>query len=166
MNIKVIIDNKEYEVEVSEEQLKELKKAIVYRKHEDAYWYLTDTGRVALGMDVQDEVDIFRYSTGNYASTKEEIDKLNCKLLYKQQYKDCIGICTPTMADWKDLYCDKYYAYYDFKSGEICINSDCFVKREGVIYSTSKQSILDFIEKVGKETFKEYILEVEDVKED
>ena len=162
MNIKVIIDNKEYEVEVSEEQLNELKKDIVYRKHEVSYWYLTDTGRVALGMDVQDEADIFRYSTGNYASTEEEIDKLNCKLLYKQQYKDCIGIYTPTVEDWKRGYPNKYYAYYNFKSEEIDIFSDNAVKREGTIYSTSKQRILDFIEKIGEDNFKKYILEVED----
>lgn len=162
MKIKVIIDNKEYEVEVREEQLNELKKDIVYRKHEVSYWYLTDTGRVALCMDGQDEVDIFRYSTGNYASTKEKIEELNCKLLYKQQYKDCIGIYTPTVEDWKKGYPDKYYAYYNFASEEIDVFSDCSVKREGVIYSTSKQRILDFIEKVGKDNFKKYILEVED----
>ena len=162
MNIKVIIDNKEYEVEVSENQLNELKKAIVYRKHEVSYWYLTDTGRVALGMDIQDEADIFRYSTGNYASTKEEIDKLNCKLLYKQQYKDCIGIYTPTTEEWKNVHLNKYYAYYNFKSKEIGIFSDNAVKREGIIYSTSRDRILDFIERFGEDNFKRYILEVED----
>lgn len=162
MNIKVIIDNKEYEVEVSENQLNELKKNIVYRKHECSYWYLTDTGRVALGMDVQDEVDIFRYSIGNYAGTKEEIDKLNCKLLYKQQYKDCIGIYTPTTEEWKNVHLNKYYAYYNFKSKEIDIFVDNAVKREGTIYSTSRDRILDFIERFGEDNFKRYILEVED----
>lgn len=162
MNIKVIIDNKEYEVEVSEERLNELKKDIVYRKHEVSYWYLTDTGRVALCMDVQDEADIFRYSTGNYASTEEEIDKLNCKLLYKQQYKDCIGIYTPTTEEWKNVHLNKYYAYYNFKSKEIGIFSDNAVKREGIIYSTSSDRILDFIERFGEDNFKRYILEVED----
>lgn len=82
-------------------------------------------------------------------------------MLYLQQYKDFIGEDIPKKDDWKDGSVWKYYAYYDFYNRIIKFDYN-FNTKDVSIHSKSKEKIENFINLIGEDNFKKYILEVED----
>lgn len=82
MKVKVIIDNEEYETELSALQIEQLKKS----KHErwraelgSDYYFLADIGYVVATWDCRENADNFRYNTGNYGKTEEELEEYKKK---------------------------------------------------------------------------------------
>lgn len=164
MKAKLILNNKEYEVEVSEEQVKEIEKPKYKRwraEMDNGYYYLDDFGDVQCEEDQRVDIDDFRYNIGNYFKTEEEAEEYKKKLLYQQQYKDFIGEDLATKDDWKDGSVWKYYAYYDFYNRIIKFDYN-FNTKDVSIHSKSKEKIEKFIKEIGEDNFKKYILEVEE----
>lgn len=165
MKAKLILNNKEYEVEVSEEQVKEIEKP-KYKKWRaekcETYCSINSDGTTCIYTDFGDVIDNFLYSIGNYFRTKEEAEFRRQQLLYLQQYKDYLGEDLVTEEDWKDNDILKYYAYYDYDSNIVDIDGGIYFKFQGTIYSKSKEKIENFIEEIGEDNFKKYILEVEE----
>lgn len=165
MKAKLILNNKEYKVEVSEEQVKEIEKPKYKRwraEKGEKYYFLSDLGEILSAIDCRDKSDNFRYETGNYSETKEVLEEKKKKLLYRQQYIDFIGDDLTPKEDWKKIFESKFFAYYDFMSKKIKTELYKCAKCEGTIYSKSHTKIEDFIRKIGKDNFKKYILEVEE----
>lgn len=165
MKAKLILNNKEYEVEVSEELVNKIEKPKYKRwraEKNEKYYFLSDLGEILSVIDFRDKMDNFRYDSGNYGETKKALEEYKKKLLYQQQYKDFIGEDLVTKENWKNKYLNKFYAYYNYYDNIIDFYYDCQIKRCGGIYSKSKQKILDFIKEIGEDNFKKYILEVEE----
>lgn len=165
MKAKLILNNKEYEVEVSEEQIKEIEKPKCKRwraEKGEAYFYIFKNGNIDKYLDENDNTDNFLYAIGNYFKTKEEAEFRRQQLLYLQQYKDYLGEDLVTEDDWKNKYLYKFYAYYSYCDNIIDFYYDCQIKRFGGIYSKSKEKIENFIKEIGEDNFKKYILEVEE----
>lgn len=165
MKAKLILNNKEYEVEVSEEQIKEIKKPKYKRwraEEGEEYYFLSDLGEILSAIDCRDKSDNFLYNTDNYFKTEEGAEEYRKKLLYRQQYIDYIGEDLVTEDDWKDNDILKYYAYYDYDSNIVDIDGGIYFKFQGTIYSKSKEKIEKFIKEFGEDNFKKYILEVKE----
>ena len=127
MKAKLILNNKEYKVEVSEEQVKEIEKPKYKRwraEEKGDYYFLDSSCSVVYMVDYYSESDRKRYEVGNYFKTKEETEFRGQQLLYLQLYKDYLGEDLVTKDDWKDCSVWKYYAYYDFYNRiiKICYN--------------------------------------------
>ena len=165
MKAKLILNNKEYEVEVSEEQVKEIEKPKWERwraEKNEKYYFLSDLGEILSANDCRDKSDNFLYNTDNYFKTEEGAEFRRQQLLYLQQYKDFIGEDIPTKGDWKDASKTKYYACYDHHDNFLDISFSFVCEIQGVIYSNSKEKIENFIEEIGEDNFKKYILEMEE----
>lgn len=151
---------------------------IIYRIYEVNNWYfdnkvlitqdvcntesLDDFGDILCVQDQIVDIDDFRYNTGNYFKTEDEVYEYKKKLLYRQQYIDYIGVDIPTKKDWKNNSMMKHCAFYDFEFKKINIINYHYIKHEGTIFSKSKEKIENFIKEIGEENFKKYILEVEE----
>lgn len=165
MKAKLILNNKEYEVELKEEQVKEIEKPKYKRwraEEGEKYYFSSDLGEILSANDCRDKSDNFLYNTDNYFKTEEGAEEYRKKLLYRQQYIDYIGEDLVTKDDWKDNDILKYYAYYDYDSNIVDIDGFIYFKFQGTIYSKSKEKIENFIKKIGENNFKKYILEVEE----
>lgn len=165
MKAKLTLNGKEYEVEINEEQVKEIEKPKYKRWRAEKggkYYFLDSSCSVVYMVDYYIEFDRKRYEVGNYFKTKEEAEFRRQQLLYLQQYKDYLGEDLVTEDDWKDNDILKYYAYYDYDSNIVDIDGGIYFKFQGTIYSKSKQKIKDFIKEIGEDNFKKYILEVEE----
>ena len=168
MKAKLILNNKEYEVEVSEEQIKEIKKPKYKRwraEEGEEYYFLSDLGEILSAIDCRDKSDNFLYNTDNYFKTVEEAEFRIRKLLAIQEYEDFLANDLVTDEDWKNPNILKYKAYFDFdplRGLGIRTSADCLMKYQGAIYSKSKEKIENFIKKIGEDNFKKYILEVKE----
>lgn len=165
MKAKLTLNGKEYEVEINEEQVKEIEKPKYKRWRAEKggkYYFLDSSCSVVYMVDYYIEFDRKRYEVGNYFKTKEEAEFRRQQLLYLQQYKDYLGDDLVTEEDWKDNDILKYYAYYDYDSNIVDIDGGIYFKFQGTIYSKSKEKIEKFIKEFGEDNFKKYILEVED----
>lgn len=165
MKAKLILNNKEYEVEISEEQVKEIEKPKYKRwraEKGEKYYFLSDLGEILSAIDCRDKSDNFRYETGNYSETKEVLEEKKKKLLYRQQYKDYLGEDLVTEDDWKKPSLGKHATCIDNYCNGLTLTTNNYLKIQGVIYSNSREKIENFINLIGEDNFKKYILEVEE----
>lgn len=83
--------------------------------------------------------------------------------LYLQEYKDFIGEDIVTKENWGDIITPKYYAVFNIEANDIFITRNAsYDISQGTIYSKSFSKIEKFINRVGKDKFKKYILKIED----
>lgn len=165
MKAKLILNNKEYEVELKEEQVKEIEKPKYKRwraEKGEKYYFLSDLGEILSANDCRDKSDNFLYNTDNYFKTEEGAEEYRKKLLYRQQYIDYIGEDLVTKDDWKDGNILKYCASYDHDDNTVFISCNTYIKSQGTIFSKSEKKIQEFIKIMVEKNFKKYILEVED----
>ena len=161
MKAKLTLNEKEYEVEINEEQVKGIEKPKYKRWRagfNEAYFYLFKNGQIDKCLDKYYPEDNFRYNTGNYGETHEALEEYKKKLLYLQKYKDFIGEDLLTEEDFKNQNITKYFAYYDYINEDISTGDHQVIRVQGCIYSKSAQKIWDFVNKIGRDDFKKYIL--------
>jgi hypothetical protein len=138
MKAKLIIDGKEIEVEIAQEEVDKLYKAekhLWMPKKGETYWYIAHfgyTGHFVYTGDIADE-DVLDF--GNMYKTQEQAEwaakemKEHNKLLAWLANND-----DGWVADWDNRYQDKYYLYYDYE----CKKYDFFCKKNckspGTVY--------------------------------
>lgn len=165
MKAKIILNGKEYEIELTKEQVEEIEKPKYKRwqaKTGYGYWYMDSYGEVRKTADYYTPKDNFHFSIGNYFKTEEEADEYKKKLIYRQQYKDFIGEDLLTEGDFKNQNITKYFAYYNYINEDIITTDYRVIRVQGCIYSKSEEKIKDFIKEIGEDNFKKYVLEVDD----
>lgn len=165
MKAKLTLNGKEYEVEINEEQVKEIEKPKGKRwraEEGEKYYFLSDLGEILSANDCRDKSDNFLYNTDNYFKTEEGAEEYRKKLLYRQQYIDYIGEDLVTEDDWKKPSLGKHAACIDNYCNGLTITTNNYLRIQGVIYSNSKEKIEKFIKEIGEDNFKKYILEVEE----
>ena len=62
--------------------------------------------------------------------------------------------------NWNNSNQKKYYIVYGYQLDKLSIQSAYSVKYQGCIYTSREESINEYIEKVGIENFKKYVLGV------
>ena len=146
MKAKLIIEGKEIEIEISEEEYKKLQppkeKKTGYERVPDpkGYFYVNAKGEVEYGVDLYDYIDDKYYNSANYYSSKDiaennaRADKLVRQLRrFAVEHNEC-GV------NFNDTNAKKYYVYYDYKNDELVAS---FVRRTrdfGAIHFDSEET--------------------------
>ena len=159
-DIKALYEEKvkrEVEQEAEQEKLKEERLKRWKAEDDEQYWHVDKDGCITSLVEIDDDEDKYNYSIGNYFKTRGETEEYKKKLILQQEYKDwCRFDC-----DWNDDNQPKVFVYYDFISKDIYCGNNYRDKRQGVTYAQSKERIQEFIDKIGEEDFKKYILEID-----
>ena len=146
MKAKLIIEGKEIEIEISEEECKKIqlleeKKTGYERVSEsDIYYYAHSGGYVETTCEACYDIDDECYESANYYSDKTvaenntRADKLMRQLRrFSVEHREC-------EVNFNDTNAEKHYIYYDYKSDELGVS---FVRRTrdfGVIYFDSEET--------------------------
>ena len=168
MKATVSVNGNTYEIELTEEQEKQLEKELCKSNRWRAsscgkYFYLSDGGEVKSDSDIDRDIDRFRYQTANYFELPTNIKTKKYEDILLQEYKDYIGEDIVTKENWGDIITPKYYAVFNIVANDIIIMRDfSYNISQGTIYSKSFSKIEKFINRVGKDKFKKYILKFED----
>ena len=165
----------EYENKIKEleKQIAELKMAKVEEpqskrwkpKYNEIYW-LVEGGDIFNSHWFNDRGDKWRSLIGNCFETEEEAEEYKKQIEYTARYKNYIEEHSKPL-DWGNNDQGKYYAYFMQNSpstmgpvNKLEIDCDYWSKCQGIIYASSKQIILDAINKIGEDNFKKYVLGV------
>ena len=143
MKAKLIIEGKEIEIEISEEEYKKLQPSETgYERvsKSDIYFYANSRGYVEIDDDNYYNADDECYESANYYSDKTiaennaRADKLMRQLRrFSVEHREC-GV------NFNDTNTEKYYVYYDYKNDELGIS---FVRRTrnfGAIHFDSEET--------------------------
>ena len=158
-NAKLIIDGKEIEVQINEEDLKKITttdKITGYERIEDKrHFYINSIGAVVFSDDVG--ADVFSpdmlYDTANYyshirvATNNARADKLMRQLRRFAVEHRKIDI------DWTNANQDKYYLLYDYSNEEFFINRANSWRGFGQIYFDTEETA-----KLAVKTFRDELL--------
>ena len=143
MKAKLIIEGKEIEIEISEEEYKKLQpseeKKTGYERvpESDIYFYTHPGGYVGTASEDYCNIDNEYYESANYYSDKTvaennaRADRLIRQLRrFAVEHNEC-GV------NFNDTNAKKYYICYDYASDELEVSSVVFSKNFGAIYFDS-----------------------------
>ena len=148
MKAKLIIEGKEIEIEISEEEYKKLQppeeKKTGYERVSENGKYFYEFGKGDVESDIEDYYDIDNeyYESANYYSDKTvaennaRADKLMRQLRrFAVEHREC-GV------NLNNINTEKYYIYYnyDYESDELWVSSVFYSKSFGTIYFDSKET--------------------------
>ena len=143
MKAKLIIEGKEIEIEISEEEYKKLQspeeKKTGYERvpESDVYFYTYPSGCVETTCETCYDIDDECYESANYYSDKTvaenntRADKLMRQLRrFAVEHREC-------EVNFNNINTEKYYICYDYASDELEVSSVVFSKNFGAIYFDS-----------------------------
>ena len=146
MKAKLIIENKEIEIEISEEEYKKLQpikeKKTGYERvpEDDGFYYATSKGYVEYGRDTYDYIDDEYYESANYYSSdvvaedNARADSLMRQLRrFSVEHREC-GV------DFNDIKTKQYCIYYDYEDNTLVTTFMFCAKFFGVIYFDSEET--------------------------
>ena len=146
MKAKLIIEGKEIEVEISEEEYEKIqpseeKKTGYERVSElDIYFYANSGGYVETACEDYYDVDNEYYESANYYSDKTvaennaRADKLMRQLRrFAVEHREC-GV------NFNDINAEKYYIYYDYENNELNVGFVLRSRNFGAIYFDSEET--------------------------
>ncbi len=148
MKAKLIIEGKEIEVEISEEEYKKLQspeeKKTGYERvlsySDKPYYCIEGVGNVLALTDTEHETDNLLYETANYYSHKDvaennaRADKLMRQLRrFAVEHRKC-GV------NLNDINTEKHYICYDYESNELKSTYTFCARVFGVIYFNSEET--------------------------
>ena len=146
MKAKLIIEGKEIEVEISEEEYKKLQppeeKKTGYERvlEDDVFYYVSDRGDIEIGDDSFGFIDEEYYDIANYYSDKTvaennaRADKLMRQLRrFAVEHREC-------EVNFSDTDTKKYCIDYDYDDGELRISFVFRSKKFGAIYFDSEET--------------------------
>ena len=146
MKAKLIIEDKEIEIEISEEEYKKLQlseeKKTGYERvpKSDIYYYANPKGDVDTTIEDCYDVDNECYESANYyssavvAENNARADKLMRQLRrFSVEHRGC-GV------NFNDTNAEKRYIYYDYKNDELGVSFVCRTRDFGAIYFDSEET--------------------------
>ena len=147
MKAKLIIEGKEIEVEISEEEYKKLQpseeKETGYERvlNSDIYFYVSAKGEVESAVDSCDYIDDKYYNSANYYLSKDvaennaRADKLMRQLRrFSVEHRER-GV------NLNDTNTEKYYTYYDYGNDALGVSLVSRTKNFGAIYFDSEETL-------------------------
>ena len=157
MKAKLIIENKEIEIEISEEEYKKLhspekKKTGYERVPENCDFYYESSGAtVELGFDERYYIDDKYYDIANYyssdfvAENNARADKLMRQIRRFAVEHRQHGV------NLNDINTEKYYMYYDYDDNELRVSFMFCTRAFGVIQFDSEETVNAAIDKFHDE---------------
>ena len=140
------------------EELRGQKKEKYYKPEEgELYWFISE-GEVKDYHNYYDTEDIEIFESQDVYKTKEEAEFYLKKEQLLTQYKRYLLDNEEEPVDWENEIQRKYCACCDYGRQIVEVEWDYTYKNQGAIYTTRKESITEFIEKIGELTFIKYIL--------
>lgn len=146
MKAKLIIEGKEIEVEISEEEYKKLQpseeKKTGYERvsQDDVFYYAAEKGYVASGLDAYDCIDNERYESANYYSSETVAENnVRADKLMRQLRRFEVQHRRPGF-DFNNANTDKYCIYYNYGCDELGVSLVFYSKIFGVIYFDSEET--------------------------
>lgn len=146
MKAKLIIEDKEIEIEISEEEYKKLQpieeKKTGYERvpESDIYFYAHSKGYVETGCEDYYDIDDDYYESANYYSDKTvaknnaRADKLMRQLRrFSVEHREC-------EVDFNSTETAKHYIYYDCIHDELDITFTFFARVFGMVYFDSEET--------------------------
>ena len=143
MKAKLIIEGKEIEVEISEEECKKIQLSETgYERvpESDIYFYANSRGYVETAPEDCHDIDNEYYESANYyssatvAKNNARADNLMRQLRrFAVEHNEC-GV------NFNDTNAKKYYICYDYASDELEVSSVVFSKKFGAIYFNSEET--------------------------
>lgn len=144
MKAKLLIEGKELEVEISEEEYKKLQPAEEKKtgyervpKMNDFY-YVTYGGNAEVSLDNCDKYDDDCYDTANYYSSKTIAENNARADQLMRQLRRFAVEHRESKIDQNDCSKFKYYISYDYKAESLFISSNYFIKQFGGICFDTK----------------------------
>ena len=157
MKAKLIIEGKEIEVEISEEEYKKLQpseeKKTGYERvpESDVYFYTYPSGCVETTCETCYDIDDECYESANYYSDKTvaenntRADKLMRQLRrFAVEHREC-------EVNFNNINTEKYYMYYDYDDNELGVSFVFRTRNFGAIYFDSKETVNAAIDKFHDE---------------
>lgn len=156
MKAKLTIDGKEFNVELSEEQIQDLtKKKTGYERVKKGDFYYTERSNGTSELNREDKVgaDDMLYECANYYSDRT-IAENNARAdkLYKQLRRFAVEHRKKEI-DWNDAQEKKYNIYYNYYNNSFLIDNCLKYRGFGIIYFDSKESA-----QLAIDTFKDELL--------
>lgn len=127
--------------------------------HNEGYLLIRNDGNIGLSYWNNDDMDQWRYLTGNCFKTKEEVEEYRKQIEFTARYKNYIEKHSDPL-DWNNGRQGKYYAEFGYEENKIEVDGSYAWKRQGVIYASSEEVIWDAINCIGEDNFKKYVLGV------
>ena len=146
MKAKLIIEDKEIEVEISKEEYKKLQpseeKKTGYERVEvgEEFYYVAASNKVEFGDDDYVPIDDKYYDISNYYSSKEVAENnARADRLMRQLRRFAVEHRANEL-NWYNINNRKYYITYDFEDNKISANYKTFLKGLGVTYFDSMET--------------------------
>lgn len=140
MKAKLIINNKEFEIDISEEELEELENKLRSTGYERVdkgcdYVYISDCGELVAGnADLYNGLADSRYDIANYysdvnvAENNARADKLMRRMRRFAAWHD------RDVLKWHKLDDDKYYIVFNHNSNKLYVENNQFMQAYGTVY--------------------------------
>ena len=165
MKAKLIIEGKEIEIEISEEEYKKLQpskeKKTGYERVPDpnGYFYVNAKGEVEYGVDLYDYIDDEYYASAYYYSS-EIVAENNARAdkLLRQLRRFAVQHREPGI-NFNNATTEKYYIICDYENDELRATYTSYAKVFGAIYFDSREVANAAIDKFHDELiwyFNEY----------
>ena len=146
MKAKLIIEGKEIEVEISEEEYKKLQppeeKKTGYERvlEDDVFYYVSDRGDIEIGDDSFGFIDEEYYDVANYYSS-ETVAENNARAdkLMRQLRRFAVEHREHGV-NLNDINTEKYYMYYDYDDNELGVSFVFRTRNFGAIYFDSEET--------------------------
>ena len=146
MKAKLIIEGKEIEIEISEEEYKKLQspeeKKTGYERvpEEHDYFYVNIRGDVGTGTDNYYHADDKYYESANYYSS-ETVAENNARAdkLMRQLRRFAVEH-RERGVNFNDTNAEKYYMYYDYSDDELGVSFVLRTRNFGAIYFDSEET--------------------------
>ena len=157
MKAKLIIEGKEFEVEISKEEYKKIQttqnKKTGYERvsPDEAFYYASSQGPAEIGFDTHDYIDDDYYKSANYYSSRivAENNARADKLM--RQLRRFAVENKKNEINWWDNTINKYYIRYDCESKKLGISSNSFFRKYGTLYFDSRTAAEAAIEEFHDE---------------
>lgn len=159
MKAKLLIEGKELEVEISEEEYKKLQtkeeKNTGYERvssySDKPYYCIEGVGSVLALTDTEHETDNLLYDIANYYSHKDVAENNARADKLMRQLRRFAAEHSESKIDQNDCSKFKYHIAYDYKSKSLFIGSNYFIKQFGAICFDTKTAAGEAKEKFASE---------------
>ena len=143
MKAKLIIEDKEIEVEISEEEYKKLHPSETgYERVSKSGDYFHESGKGDVESEIEDcyNIDNEYYESANYYSDKAVAENNARADQLMRQLRRFAAEHRANELNWYNINNRKYYITYDFEDNKISANYKTFLKGLGVMYFDSMET--------------------------
>ena len=147
MKAKLIIEGKEIEVEISEEEYKKIQpseeKKTGYERvlNSDIYFYVSAKGEVESAVDSCDYIDDKYYNSANYYLSKDVAENNTRADNLMRQLRRFSVEHRERGVNLNDINTEKYYVYYDYGNDALGVSLVSRTKNFGAIYFDSEETL-------------------------